>query len=1390
MSFRVMVLITGLLFAGTATAQPQNYFWDPSIVTGNWTTDLFWSTPTAGNYTAPWNNTGHVANFSGTNQTITVSSSVFLANVGGNGLNITGDGLLIDGSGVLDVRGVNVSAGNSATISATVAPGTGVFTKNGLGTLTLSGSNTYSGGVNVFAGTLKAGSTSAFGDSGNVLRVESGAVVDLNGFDTTIGAIDSNGSGTITNSSATTATLTINANAFGTGFAGILAGNLALTKTGSITLILNAANSYTGGTTINGGTVRVATTATLGSTTGALTLGGSGTLSLEGGNSLTVGALSGSGTITAFGTASLTANNGGGSSLFSGVIEDGSGTMSFTKAGAGTLTLTGTSTYTGATTFNGGTVAIESLQNSGVNSNLGAGSSLVFDGGALQYANTTTNANSTRSVTLNAGGGTLDVANAARTVTLSGVASGTGGLTKTGAGTLSLTNNTNSYTGATVVNGGVLTISGGNFNGGANSPIGFSPVVADASKLVLNGGTLRAGGNVNFNNRLFTLGAAGGTLDGGDSTVLNFNGTGAIAYADPGTARTLTLTGDNTSATSILTPVIGDAGAGVVSVTKTGAGEWTLQGANTYTGATTISGGTLSISSGSNLGNGSQLIFDGGTLASALTFSANKDIVVNAGGGTLHADGSSYSISGQLSGSGGLTKAGIGSVRLLGTSTYTGVLTVADGVIGIGAATYSIGGLAGSGDVQNTSFIGVATLTVGGGGQDTTFSGELRDSSASRVLALTKTGNGTLTLSGTASTYTGATTINGGVLSVASLANGGANSSIGASSSDAGNLVLNGGTLRHVGGLVGTDRLFTLTENGGTLDASGSGTLQLNNSGPIAFTGSGARTLTLTGTSSAVFSAAIGNGSGGATGLTKTGTGLWVLFGANTFAGPVAVQQGALHLASTGSGGANAAYTVSAGATLVIGNVSLMTVTLGSLAGDGVVTAGQSLVSNPHVLNVGGNGLSTTFSGVLRDSTEINSPGRLALTKVGTGTLALSGTNTYTGGTNINDGRLDLNSSGALGTTGTISFNGGTLRFTANNTTDYSARFSAAAGQQFRIDTNSQFVTLASNLTSAGGSLNKINSGTLNLTGANDFTGGVTITNGRLVLGNSNALGSSGPITFAGGTMVFTASNNLDYSSRFTDTGTSPYSFDTGGQTVTLASELTGADKGLIKGGTGTLILSGANNTYGQATQILNGTLRVTGQIVNSAVTITGSSSTVAGTGRAGSSLTLTTGGAVAPGLSVGTLTVGPDAGVSASALTFAGGGIYNWEISGATGAAGTGYDTFSVNGGLTVTATSGSKFTINVLSIGAVADFNPNIAHQWTLVQSTNASVTGFDPAKFNIVTSGFVPNTMGGMFGLMVSGGDLQMTFTPVPEPGAVLAVAFAGLGLFRCVRARRKS
>ncbi|HEY1377957.1 MAG TPA: autotransporter-associated beta strand repeat-containing protein, partial [Gemmataceae bacterium] len=684
-------------------------------------------------------------------------------------------------------------------------------------------------------------------------------------------------------------------------------------------------------------------------------------------------------------------------------------------------------------------------------------------------------------------------------------------------------------------------------------------------------------------------------------------------------------------------------------------------------------------------------------------------------------------------------------------------------------------------DFQNPIFLGPSANTspgptvevdAGAGGDYTILSGVISGGNS-----LTKTGNGRLVLSA-ANTYTGPTNVAGGVLSVNALANGGAVSGIGQSTNAAANLVFsNGGVLQYTGGSVSTDRSFTLTA--GTVSGGG---FEVAQAGTV---------LTLTGA---------GSGTGA---LLKNGPGTLVLTGANTYTGGTTINAGALKIAGADDRLPTTGNVTFTGGTLDLNGFRLTVNGLASIGGAGVIMGGGAL----WVGNGGGGG---SYSGVIQDGSSI-----IGLTKVGAGTQTLSGANTYTGGTALLGGTLALGSLGAIGTTGTISFDGGALQFSAANTTDYSPRFRTVSNQAYRLDTNGQAVTLASALTSPGGSLTKLGAGTLTLTAANTYTGPTSISGGVLSVGVLANGGTASPIgqsssavanlAFANGGILRYTGPTVAIDRGFTlNAGGGGFDVTQAATTLTLSGSGVGTG-GFVKAGAGTLILTGANSFIG-GTAINAGTLQVgaggaSGALGSGNVTDNGSlvfnltssaavSGAISGSGgvvQAGpGTLTLTgtntyTGGTT---INAGILQVGPGALGSGPvadnttlAFSFSSSATQSNVISGPGGVSKLGFGALTLTG--TNTYTGPTAVSAGSLIAGSPSAFGVNSAV--TLSPGTTLSVNGNNIAIGSLAGAGTVNNNGNASATLTVGSDNTSTTFAGLVTDGTgyPLAVAKVGTG-----------
>lgn len=348
------------------------------------------------------------------------------------------------------------------------------------------------------------------------------------------------------------------------------------------------------------------------------------------------------------------------------------------------------------------------------------------------------------------------------------------------------------------------------------------------------------------------------------------------------------------------------------------------------------------------------------------------------------------------------------------TGNHVGILAIEGGTLKtsrIASATAGSAVTLNGGTIRAASQYAVLSpvvLNAGGGtidsaGFDGTVSGEIFGAGG-----LTKRGAGTLTLNAN-NTYTGATTIEGGTIAITAMSNAGTGSQLGASSSDAANLVLNGGTLRYAGTTsTSTDRAFTIGVNGGTLDSGSQGQMRFVGTASVVASGTGNRTLTLTGTSSLNdFYLGLADPESGKTSLAKTGTGRWILnapASPRSYSGDTTVSAGTLmtnHDNPLPFGAGQGNLVIASGATFEMNGRNMA---INGLQGAGTL---NQRGNTTRTLTLGHGEVNATYSGVLSD-TPSGTQGVLHLTKVGNGAQTLTGANTYDGVTTVEAGTLIL----------------------------------------------------------------------------------------------------------------------------------------------------------------------------------------------------------------------------------------------------------------------------------------------------------------------------------------------------------------------------------------------
>ncbi|EKJ9718232.1 autotransporter-associated beta strand repeat-containing protein, partial [Salmonella enterica] len=913
------------------------------------------------------------------------------------------------------------------------------LTKTGAGTLILNAENTYTGGGTISDGTLVANNVEALG---------TGDVTD-------------------------NATLELNT---GGDFTNNISGSGQVVKSGDKTLTLSGINSYTGGTTISGGTLVASNVDALGSGdvtdnatlemntggdfdnvisgSGQVVKSGDETLTLSGANSYTGGTIISGGTLVASNVealgsgdvtdnATLELNTGG---TFDNAI---SGSGQVVKSGDETLTLSGSNTYTGGTTISGGTLiathvnalgtgAIDNRASllldasgqftvtdltteSGGNTEIGAGST-------LQATTLTQKSDST--LTINLDSNTVDpVIHATSQVSLAGT------LDITGVGDVldsdpASTDDLDTFT----------LIASDKTIAGDFEKLTVAGMDADLADFIT------VDGRIDDTGKQYELTTALTWYADRDDAVTDAHGTFNLTNADGSFAVNTVL--ENVDAT--LDPASATGWDGT-SLIKQGAGTLILNAENTYTGGTTISGGTLVATNVEALGSGD--VTDDATLE------------LNTGGTFDNA----------ISGSGQVVKSGDDVLTLSGANSYSGGTLISDGTL-VASNVEALG----TGDVTDN-----ATLELNTGG---TF-----DNAISGSGQVVKSGDETLTLSGTNS-YTDGTLISGGTLVASNVE------------------ALGTGDV--------TDNAVLELNTGGDFDNAISGSGQVVKSGDETLTLSGANSYTggttisggtlvasnveALGTGDVTDNATLALNAGGdftnnisgSGQVVKSGDDVLTLSGSNTYTGGTTISGGTLiasNVEALGTGDVtdNAVLELNTGGdfdnaisgsgqVVKSGDKTLTLSGANSYTGGTTISGGTLVASNVEALGSG----DVTNDAVLELNTggdfTNNISGSGQVVKSGDDVLTLSGANSYSGGTTISGGTLVATSVEALG---------------SGDVTDNAV---------LELNTGGTF----DNVISGSGQVVKSGDDALTLSGANTYTGGTTISGGTLVASNVNALGS------------------------------------------------------------------------------------------------------------------------------------------------------------------------------------------------------------------------------------------------------------------------------------------
>ena len=1007
-------------------------------------------------------------------------------------------------------------------------------------------------------------------------------------------------------------------------------------------------------TTINTLLQNTATAATINTSAGTLRLGAiGGVLIPNGDQGLTFGTSVNSGTLTAGGADNVSGelvfiNNSANDILVNSVVADnGTGSVSLTKAGPGTTTLAGANTYSGRTTVASGTLNVSADSNFGTAPGSVVPLNILINGGTLA-ATTTFTLNPNRGIglgpTARNGNGTISVASG-QTLTFAGVITNTdttgngpgGSLTKTGPGTLVLLG-VNLYTYGTIINAGTLQVTNDSGLGAFfQTSGGYTP-----DNVVLNGGVLDIEGSTTLSaNRGILLGpvggSGGGTISVGSGQVVNFSGR------------------------------IADNWGGTGALTKGGAGTLIL-GGNTsgYSGDTTVSGGMLQLANARAVPNGSDkgnIIVNSPGVLGLTTSVALKGL---GGNGTVDSPSNapvnltlgyfntSSSFGGTIQNSGGvltLIKTGNGTFTFSGAGTYTGNTLINSGTLALSGSASVVStniNVASGATLDATGLSGGLTVasgqTLSGNGS---VQGNLTDGSGailspgSNNVAGTLTVNGNLTLGGKLNyDFTaGDPTIGGGVNDLL-VANG--------------NLTLNPGTVINVntfGGGVPTNVTYTIMQYTGTLTGNPATALSINLGSHYTPTfandtvSSPKRiTMTIIGSpQSLIWSGAISF-------AWDQGTLNWsntAAHAADTFSSGDTVtfndsgnSSSPIDLAlavNPNSTTVNSSFTYTFGTTTAgaLGGGALIKSGSGTLILDVPGTYSSTLISSGTLQVGNGDGAATLGVGLITNNATLvfnrtntitvstNISGSGVVTQNGTGDLTLTASNTFTGGVTANNGRVlmqDPNALGPgnavvnaggeiylLGNSGVISpsamtlngsgpAGGGALRKGNQTTSTFGGTVTLGSDATLNVDGNGAVLNLTNaagiNGASVNANLTLTGSGAGNITGPLSLgSGNLNVSGGTWTVAPSNSF--SGITTIGGGALLITAPASL---------GPLPVAFNAG-QVTLNGGALGAADNVTLNDGKVGITVSDVSTASGIVVNNTNATFNISNNITGSSST-------------------------------------------------------------------------------------------------------------------------------------------------------------------------------------------